>query len=151
MESKFDKLSNDQSLGIFEQDKLYAKFRALGANVDRLRELGLAMPKLELLLECLQPMHDKKLVRFITSIGRSRPESYSTCNGRRTDTYSIQKMCPRCTRELTNANVIKQDSYDGEFINIVVVCECGYIREIRNPTSGPLSQRQSTLQEYARI
>jgi len=147
MESKFDLQSNERSFPAAAQDKLYAKFRALGANVERLRELGLAVPKLELLLECLEPMHDKKLVRFLTGLGRSPPELFSKKSAS-VIMKKVIKTCPRCTRELTDTNVIKETTYHhNDFVGFVVVCECCYIRELKKPADS-ISERQSTLQEY---
>ena len=49
-------------------------------------------------------------------------------------------------------NIIKESSYFiDEFIAFVVVCECGYIRELRKPMALLPSERQSTLQEYASL
>ena len=152
MRVKVGKTSTEQSFTTFEQDKIYAKFRALGANVDRLKELGFAIQELEQLLERLEDVHDKKLIHFITTLRnihpRSESRSYSDgdCGSK-----MIVKDCPRCARELTNANIIKENtSYLDDVIVFVLVCECGYIREIRNQAK-LVHQRQSTLSDYACI
>ena len=152
MQGKVQKTSTEQSFTTCEQNKIYAKFRALGANVDRLKELGFAIQELEQLLERLEEVHDKKLVHFITTLRNIHPRSESRSYG---DGDSSSKMlprnCPRCTRELTNENIIKENtSYLDDMIAFVLVCECGYIREVRNQTK-LVHQRQSTLPEYVCI
>jgi hypothetical protein len=139
-----------QSFPASEQDKkaIYGKFRILGANIDKLKQLGLAVPELEQLLKRLESVQDKKLVRFITTItqGHIAPTSTTVDSASK----KIQKTCPRCSRELTEANIIKENSYYIEdFIQFVVVCECGYIRELRKPAVDIPTLRQSTLQEFA--
>ena len=152
MQGKVQKTSTEQSFTNFEQDKIYAKFRALGANVDRLKELGFAIQELEELLERLEDVHDKKLIHFITTLRnihpRSESRSHSDCDS---SSKMLVKNCPRCTRELTNANIIKENtSYLDDVIAFVLVCECGYVREIRNQAK-LVHQRQSTLPDYACI
>jgi len=152
MRGKVEKTSTEQSFTTFEQDKIYAKFRALGANVDRLKELGFAIQELEQLLERLEDVHDKKLIHFITTLRnihpRSESRSHSDCDS---SSKMLVKNCPRCTRELTNANIIKENtSYLDDVIAFVLVCECGYVREIRNQAK-LVHQRQSTLPDYACI
>lgn len=129
------------------KQKLYAKFRVLGANVNKLKQLGLAIPELEQLLERLERMHDKKLVRLITELAQFHPplEEPSSRHGSK----YVFKNCPRCTRELIEANVIK-DNHSDDFDTFVLVCECGYVREIKNSTT-KLAARQSSLYEYAQL
>ena len=155
MPGKADKMLSEQSFPASKQDKkdLYGKFRILGANVDRLKQLGLAAPELEQLLKRLESIQDKKLVRFITTITHghltSQSPTYTTADY---SSSKVQKTCPRCSRELTDDNIIKESSYFiDEFIAFVVVCECGYIRELRKPMALLPSERQSTLQEYASL
>jgi hypothetical protein len=151
MQGKVQKTSTEQSFTTCEKDKVYAKFRALGANVDRLKELGFAIQELEQLLERLEEVHDKKLVHFITTlrnIPRSESRSYSEGDS---SSKILARNCPRCTRELTNANIIKENtSHLDDMIAFVLVCECGYIRELRNQTE-LVHQRQSTLPDYVCI
>ena len=152
MQGKVQKTSTEQSFTTCEKDKVYAKFRALGANVDRLKELGFAIQELEQLLERLEDVHDKKLIHFITTLRnihpRSESRSHSDCDS---SSKMLVKNCPRCTRELTNANIIKENtSYLDDVIAFVLVCECGYVREIRNQAK-LVHQRQSTLPDYACI
>jgi len=152
MQRKVDKMLSEQSFPASELDKkdLYGKFRILGANVDRLKRLGLAVPELQQLLKRLESVHDKKLVRFITTITHFHPATEQSSG--EADSNKVLKTCPRCSRELTNANVIKENSYYIEnFIAFVIVCECGYIREVRKPVADLVPQRQSTLQEYTLV
>jgi hypothetical protein len=123
------------------QRELYAKFRILGANIDRLSQVGLAIPELEQLLKQLEKVHDKALVRFITNVAHVHASSQENASS---DTSRI-KTCPRCTRELTEENIIK-DHYSDDFTTFVVLCECGYVKEIRN--SRQVASRQSNLNEY---
>lgn len=131
------------AIDLYQQD-LYAKFRVLGANIDKLKQLGLAIPELEQLLERLERVHDKTLVRFITDIAHFHPpaEKHASKAGSR----NMLKTCPRCTRELTETNVIKDHQSD-DITTFVMVCECGYVREIRSSTI-KVAARQSHLDEY---
>lgn len=145
MRRNVDKMLSKQSFPP-EQDKkvIYEKFRVLGANIDKLKQLGLAVPELEQLFKRLESVQDKKLVRFITTITHGHVSPADSASKK------VQKTCPRCNRELTEANIIKENSYYIEdFIAFVVVCECGYIRELRKPTIDVSPLRQSTLQEFA--
>jgi hypothetical protein len=155
MRRKVDKMPREQPFSASEQCKkdIYGKFFLLGANVDRLERLGLAVPELEQLLERLESAHENKLVRFISTLKHAHPKpDDSSCTSADSNSNKVLKKCPRCTRELTDANIIKENSYYIEdFIAFVVVCECGYIREIRKPVSNPGPNRQSTLQEYAYV
>jgi hypothetical protein len=126
------------------------KFRALGANVDRLKELGLSIPELEQLFKRLEGMHDKKLIQFLTTLGGVyHPRSRSSSYGDRSYRSALTKNCPRCSRELSDANIIKENSHStDDLIRFVLVCECGYIREVKALAANTGFPRQSTLQEY---
>jgi hypothetical protein len=154
MQRKSDQVSFNQqkSFPIIDKDKLYLKFRSLGANVDRLKQLGLSMQELEELFEHLEAMHDKKLIQFLTTLGGVHPSrSRSQSHGDRSYSSMLAKICPRCSRELSDANIIKENSHlADDLVAFVLVCECGYVREIKELAVGPVSARQSTLQEYAR-
>jgi hypothetical protein len=138
----FDQMFRRQERAAIDryQQDLYAKFRTLGANVDKLKRLGLATPQLEHLLRRLESVHDKSLVRFITDIAHlpAEKKAYTSRN--------MLKTCPRCTRKLTGTNVTK-DHYSDDLTSFIVICECGYVKEIKNSTTG-LEVRQSTLYEY---
>src|SRR2546425_733810 len=64
MRRKVDKMLSEQSFPASELDKkdLYGKFRILGANVDRLKRLGLAVPELQQLLKRLESVDDSFLI-----------------------------------------------------------------------------------------
>jgi hypothetical protein len=127
-----------------EKQDLYTKLRVLGANVDKLKQLGLAIPELEQLHERLERVHDKALVRFITEVARIRqPVEKHASNA---SSRNVLKTCPRCTRQLTGTNVIK-DHHSDAFAIFVLVCECGYVREIVN-SAIESAARQSSLYEY---
>lgn len=128
-----------------EKQELYAKFRVLGANINRLSQLGLDISELEQLLGRLEKVHDKKLVRLISELTQFHPSVEDPAPQLRRS-KNIFKNCPRCTRELTETNVIK-DHHSDEFDIFVLICECGYVREIKNRTS-KVAGRQSSLYEY---
>jgi hypothetical protein len=129
-----------------KKQDLYAKFRILGANVDRIKQLGLATPELEKLIARLQKIHDKKLVQFITKLAQFHPQVPEEPAPLQ-DRKIVFKNCPRCTRELTEANVIKDNNHSNDFNTFVLVCECGYVRQIMN---SKLVARHS-LYEYPSI
>jgi hypothetical protein len=128
----------------YEQD-LYAKFRVLGANISKLKRLGLGIPELEQLLDRLETLHDKKLVRFITDVAHFRAQEEKHNSGPICNT--VLKTCPRCTRNLTGTNIIR-DRYSGDIAAFVVVCECGYVRELRRSTI-KMAAKQTSLDEYS--
>jgi hypothetical protein len=112
--------------------ELYAKFRILGANVEKLKKLGLAIPELEGLLARLESVHDKRLVRLITGMAQLHHTPVE-CASNAASSKNVIKTCPRCTRDLTETNIIR-DHHSDDFNTFVLVCECGYLREIKNST-----------------
>lgn len=143
MRNVLDEMFRRQSPAAKDQTELYAKFKRLGANVNRMKTLGLATAELEKLLGCFERLHDKKLVAFITGLQQNQLPEEKACRER--SSQCVTKSCPRCRRDLTDRNMIK-DQYSHDFTTFVLICECGYVREIGN--SQKITPRQSNLYEY---
>jgi hypothetical protein len=126
-----------------EIQELYGRLDVLGANIAKLKQLGLEVPELELLLERLGQVRGKRLVRLITSLANHQPTTMESG----VQSKSVIKSCPRCTRDLTDANIIKEH-YSDHLANFILVCECGYLREMKNFTIKEASRQRSIL-EYS--
>lgn len=128
MRNVLEEMFRRQSPAMDQSEVLYAKFKRLGANVNKMKTLGLATPQLEKLLGCFERLHDKKLVAFITGLEQRK----LTEEARRDQSSKCAlKTCPRCSRDLTDRNMLK-DQYSYDFDTYVLICECGYVREISN-------------------
>jgi len=143
MRNVLEEMFRRQTPAMDQSEILYAKFKHLGANVNKMKTLGLATPQLEKLLGCFERLHDKKLVAFITGLEQNQPTEEDA--RRDQSSQCVFKTCPRCSRDLTNRNMLK-DQYSYELASYVLICECGFVREIGN--SQTITQRQSTLHEY---
>jgi hypothetical protein len=143
MRNALEEMFRRQTPAMDQSEAVYAKFKHLGANVNKMKTLGLATPQLEKLLGCFERLHDKKLVAFITGLEQRQLTEEQAC--REQSSKCAFKTCPRCRRDLTERNMLK-DQYSYDFDAYVLICECGYVRQIGNSTN--YTPRQSNLYEY---